>query len=94
MDLYRLHTMQDADYEAFGLEQTFTNGISLIEWPERLGCYTPSCRVEVQIADVDQPTAATDPETEEEDEDDNQPRWVSMKIIGNVANASRFSKVF
>ncbi|HTH17604.1 MAG TPA: tRNA (adenosine(37)-N6)-threonylcarbamoyltransferase complex ATPase subunit type 1 TsaE [Magnetospirillum sp.] len=47
-DLYRLDKPEDA-YE-LGVEDAFVDGISLIEWPERLGALTPRRRLDVALA--------------------------------------------
>ena len=47
-DLYRLRTPGDA-WE-LGIEDAFTSGISLIEWPERLGSLLPERRLEVSLS--------------------------------------------
>lgn len=47
-DLYRLERVEDA-YE-LGLEEAFAEGVSLIEWPERLGRLLPANRLEVALA--------------------------------------------
>src|SRR6266436_4214265 len=44
-DLYRLRTPAEA-WE-LGIEDAFTAGISLIEWPERLGPLLPERRLEI-----------------------------------------------
>lgn len=44
-DLYRLERAEDA-FE-LGIEEAFAEGISLIEWPERLGPYLPRERLAV-----------------------------------------------
>ncbi len=46
-DLYRLSAPEDA-YEA-GIEEAFTEGISLIEWPDRLGDRLPAERLDVRL---------------------------------------------
>lgn len=46
-DLYRLQAAEDA-FE-IGIEDAFADGISLIEWPDRLGPYLPRERLEVTI---------------------------------------------
>lgn len=46
-DLYRLETAEEA-FE-LGIEDAFHDGISLIEWPERLGPYLPRGRLEVRL---------------------------------------------
>ena len=47
-DLYRLEKPEDS-YE-LGIEDAFVDGISLIEWPERLGQLTPRRRLDIQLA--------------------------------------------
>jgi len=47
-DLYRLESAEDA-FE-LGIEDAFHDGISLIEWPERLGPYLPRGRLDVHLA--------------------------------------------
>lgn len=47
-DLYRLEKPDDA-FE-LGIEDAFVDGISLIEWPDRLGGLTPRRRLEVTLA--------------------------------------------
>jgi tRNA threonylcarbamoyladenosine biosynthesis protein TsaE len=46
-DLYRLENAEDA-FEV-GIEDAFADGISLIEWPDRLGRYLPRERLDVTI---------------------------------------------
>ena len=46
-DLYRLERPEDA-FE-IGIEDAFADGISLIEWPDRLGRYLPRERLDVTI---------------------------------------------
>jgi tRNA threonylcarbamoyladenosine biosynthesis protein TsaE len=46
-DLYRLEAPEDA-FE-IGIEDAFADGISLIEWPDRLGPYLPRERLDVTI---------------------------------------------
>lgn len=46
-DLYRLEKPEDS-FE-LGIEDAFIDGISLIEWPERLGHLTPRRRLEVTL---------------------------------------------
>jgi tRNA threonylcarbamoyladenosine biosynthesis protein TsaE len=61
-DLYRLRTPEDA-WE-LGIEDAFNEGISLIEWAERLGPLLPERRLEVTLDFGDQPgsrRAALDP---------------------------------
>ena len=47
-DLYRLARDEDA-YE-LGIEEAFATGISLIEWPERLGALLPADRLDVEFS--------------------------------------------
>ncbi len=47
-DLYRLERPEDA-YE-LGIEDAFAEGISLIEWPERLGALMPREHLGVTLA--------------------------------------------
>jgi tRNA threonylcarbamoyladenosine biosynthesis protein TsaE len=47
-DLYRLERPEDAI--ELGIDEAFADGISLIEWPERLGDLLPACRLEVRLA--------------------------------------------
>lgn len=46
-DLYRLEDPEDA-FE-LGIEDAFADGVSLIEWPERLGGYLPPHRLELRF---------------------------------------------
>lgn len=46
-DLYRLRTPEEA-WE-LGIEDAFERGISLIEWPERLGVLLPARRLRVEL---------------------------------------------
>lgn len=46
-DLYRIARPEDA-YE-LGIEDAFADGVSLIEWPERLGPLLPARRLEVVL---------------------------------------------
>jgi tRNA threonylcarbamoyladenosine biosynthesis protein TsaE len=52
-DLYRIEDPEEA-WE-LGIEEAFAGGITLIEWPERLGRLLPSDRLDVRF---DMPTAA------------------------------------
>jgi tRNA threonylcarbamoyladenosine biosynthesis protein TsaE len=47
-DLYRLKAAEEA-YEV-GIEEAFAEGISLIEWPERLGSLLPRRRLDVTLS--------------------------------------------
>jgi tRNA threonylcarbamoyladenosine biosynthesis protein TsaE len=46
-DLYRLRQPEEA-WE-LGIEDAFRDGISLIEWPERLGTLLPTLRLEIAL---------------------------------------------
>lgn len=46
-DLYRLERAEDA-FE-LGIEDAFADGISLIEWPDRLGPYLPRERLSITL---------------------------------------------
>jgi tRNA threonylcarbamoyladenosine biosynthesis protein TsaE len=54
-DLYRLRTPEDA-WE-LGIEDAFASGISLIEWPERLGPLLPQRRLQISLFYGDRPGA-------------------------------------
>ncbi len=54
-DLYRLEKPDDS-YE-LGIEDAFVEGISLIEWPERLGHLTPRGRLDIRLASGENETA-------------------------------------
>ena len=46
-DLYRLEG--ESDLYELGIEEAFDGGITLIEWPDRLGSLTPADRLEIEI---------------------------------------------
>lgn len=50
-DLYRLGST--LDLIELGLENAFVDGVSLIEWPDRLGSDRPPVALHVTLADVD-----------------------------------------
>ena len=54
-DLYRLRDPEEA-WE-LGIEDAFIDGISLIEWPERLGSLLPKRRLEIALEFGDHPGA-------------------------------------
>src|SRR4029077_12412323 len=54
-DLYRLKSSDEA-WE-LGIEDAFSEGISLIEWPERLGPLLPQHRLEITLLFADAPLA-------------------------------------
>lgn len=54
-DLYRLEQPEEA-FE-LGIEEAFADGISLIEWPERLGRLLPDDGLTVTLASGDRETA-------------------------------------
>jgi tRNA threonylcarbamoyladenosine biosynthesis protein TsaE len=54
-DAYRLRDPDEA-WE-LGIEDAFCGGISLIEWPERLGSLVPARRLEITLSDGPAPDA-------------------------------------
>src|SRR5437016_4079531 len=54
-DLYRLRSPDEA-WE-LGIEDAFAEGISLIEWPDRLGPLLPPYRLEIALLFADRPEA-------------------------------------
>lgn len=54
-DLYRLTNAEDA-WE-LGIEEALATGISLIEWPDRLGSLLPAARLDIELQAGDQPTS-------------------------------------
>ena len=56
-DLYRLSSPDEA-FE-LGIEVAFADGISLIEWPDRLGAELPANRLDVTLEHVDAEDART-----------------------------------
>ena len=52
-DLYRVKSSEEA-WE-LGIEDAFSEGISLIEWPERLGPLLPRRRLEIEFLFGDRP---------------------------------------
>src|SRR6516164_11863965 len=54
-DLYRIKSPEEA-WE-LGIEDAFVEGISLIEWPERLGPLLPGRRLEIEFMFGEQPEA-------------------------------------
>ena len=52
-DLYRIKSSEEA-WE-LGIEDAFSEGISLIEWPERLGPLLPGRRLEIEFLFGDRP---------------------------------------
>src|SRR5260370_21353272 len=54
-DLYRLKSAEEA-WE-LGIEDAFSEGISLIEWPERLGSLLPRYPLEITFHYCDRPQA-------------------------------------
>lgn len=47
-DLYRLET--DDELLELGLEESWTEGAAIIEWPERLGTLAPADRLEIELS--------------------------------------------
>ncbi len=54
-DLYRLERADDA--VELGIEEAFIDGISLIEWPERLGALLPPSHIRIALQFTPQPTS-------------------------------------
>ena len=50
-DLYRIAARDDA--LELGIDEAFANGISLIEWPDRIADLLPSHRLDIHLAFVD-----------------------------------------
>jgi tRNA threonylcarbamoyladenosine biosynthesis protein TsaE len=57
IDLYRID--QPADVLELGVEDFFADGVSLIEWPERLGPYLPADRLHLTLRPGDHDDART-----------------------------------
>ena len=55
IDLYRLERPEDA-FE-LGIEDAFADGVTLIEWPERLGAHLPAERLTLTFLPGDGPEA-------------------------------------
>lgn len=55
LDLYRIARPEEA-WE-LGIEEAFASGVTLIEWPERLGALLPGDRVEVMLRSGATPNA-------------------------------------
>lgn len=47
-DLYRLNHIEEV-YE-LGIEEAYSSGVCLIEWPERLGSYVPKEYLEIELS--------------------------------------------
>jgi tRNA threonylcarbamoyladenosine biosynthesis protein TsaE len=47
-DLYRLKSPEET--LELGIDEVFAEGIALVEWPDRLGYYTPRERLELRLA--------------------------------------------
>ena len=54
-DLYRLSTPEET--EELGMDEAFADGISLIEWPARMGARLPAERLDIALAMGDGPQA-------------------------------------
>lgn len=46
-DLYRIETPEDVD--ELGVDEAFDTGVSLIEWPERMGAALPADRLSITL---------------------------------------------
>ncbi|KAM3568285.1 hypothetical protein VYU27_009589 [Nannochloropsis oceanica] len=55
MDLYRL-SMEKHDLKILGFPLVLEEALCLIEWPERLGSYTPTTRLEINLSALDENT--------------------------------------
>ena len=53
-DLYRLNTADEI--HELGFEDAMADGISLIEWPDRLGSWLPARRVEIHLVETQENT--------------------------------------
>lgn len=56
-DLYRLNDPDEAI--ELGIEESFATGMTLIEWPDKLGSYLPADRLDISIAYGSSPEART-----------------------------------
>ena len=56
-DLYRLEDPEEV--EELGLQEAFADGLTLIEWPDRLGPYRPKSALTVTLTRGDQDNART-----------------------------------
>ena len=54
-DLYRVEAPEEV--LELGIEEAFTEGISLIEWPDRLGGWMPANRLEIHLTAGDRETS-------------------------------------
>ena len=52
-DLYRLSTAEEA--EEIGFEEALARGLTLIEWPERLGDLLPEARIDIHLEGAERP---------------------------------------
>ena len=53
-DLYRINTADEI--HELGFEDAMADGISLIEWPDRLGSWLPARRVEIHLVETQENT--------------------------------------
>ena len=56
-DLFRLKSFEET-YE-LGIEEAFGSGISLVEWPDRLGPLLPARRLDIKLAEGSTPDSRT-----------------------------------
>lgn len=54
-DLFRLESFEET-YE-LGIEEAFAGGVSLVEWPDRLGCLLPAHRLDIKLTEGSAPDA-------------------------------------
>ncbi len=55
VDLYRIEDRSET--RELGLDEAFAEGISLIEWPDRLGAWLPAGRLDLVLAFAERPEA-------------------------------------
>lgn len=82
-DLYRLGAPEELD--ELGLDLALTEGIALVEWPERADGFLPHDRLEVRIDDPDENANSAD-----DDESENSGRRVTL--TGSGAWSSRLQR--
>jgi tRNA threonylcarbamoyladenosine biosynthesis protein TsaE len=56
-DLFRLKSFEET-YE-LGIEEAFSAGVSLVEWPDRLGPLVPARRLDIKLAEGSTPNSRT-----------------------------------
>ncbi|KAF0117355.1 MAG: hypothetical protein FD149_1164 [Rhodospirillaceae bacterium] len=81
-DLYRLTTPEDA--LELGMEEAFAEGVSLIEWPERLGPWLPFDRIDITLI-------PTGPQEMRQAEVRGHGRWIAH--LDSIARAMVAEKI-